>query len=155
VGSGCEYAATATCAGYQSADPTQAAKAAYAEMGTRARAMPVIAFQGDKDTTVPPVNAKQLIQQWQATGDWADDGARNHSVPAAPVGTVAGAVPGGRSYKVANYSDGHGGQLIQYWEVQGMAHAWSGGCACETFADPAGPDETAAMYAFFMSHPAP
>jgi poly(hydroxyalkanoate) depolymerase family esterase len=155
IGSGCEYAAGAACAGYRGVDPEQAGRQAYDAMGTRARMMPVIVFQGDKDTTVPPINAQQLIQQWQATGDWADDGARNHSVPAAPTDTVAGRVPAGRPYKVVNYSDGHGGELIQYWEVQGMAHAWSGGCSCESFADPTGPDETAAMYAFFMSHPAP
>jgi hypothetical protein len=36
-----------------------------------------------------------------------------------------------------------------------MEHAWSGGCSCEQYSDPSGPDETAAMYDFFMSHPAP
>ena len=49
VGSGCEYAATATCAGYKSADPDQAGRAAYREMGPRARLVPLIAFQGDND----------------------------------------------------------------------------------------------------------
>jgi poly(hydroxyalkanoate) depolymerase family esterase len=155
IGSGCEYAAGAACAGYRGVDPEQAGRQAYDAMGSRARMMPVIIFQGDKDKTVPPANAQQLIQQWQATGDLADNGARDHSVPTAPIDTAAGRVPAGRSYKVANYSDGHGRELIQYWEVQGMAHAWSGGCACEAFADPTGPNETAAMYAFFMSHPAP
>jgi poly(hydroxyalkanoate) depolymerase family esterase len=155
IGSGCEYAAGAACAGYQGVDPEQAGRQAYDAMGANARLMPVIIFQGDKDTTVPPVNAKQLIQQWQATGDWADNGARDHSVPTAPTDTVAGSIPGGRAYRVTNYADGHGGQLIQYWEVQGMAHAWSGGCACEEYADPTGPNESAAMYAFFMAHPAP
>ena len=61
VASGCEYDATATCAGYKSTDPATAAKAAYAEMGAHARPLPVIAFQGDADTTVPPINADQLV----------------------------------------------------------------------------------------------
>jgi poly(hydroxyalkanoate) depolymerase family esterase len=155
VGSGCEYAATATCAGYQSADPTQAAKAAYAEMGTRARAMPVIAFQGDQDTTVPPINADQLISQWQQTADLADDAAANGSVPAQAVKTEQGQVAGGRSYTVRSYSDANGGELMQYWLVQGMGHAWSGGCSCQPYSDPQGPDATAAMYAFFAAHPLP
>jgi poly(hydroxyalkanoate) depolymerase family esterase len=155
IGSGCEYAAGVACAGYQGVDPEQAGRQAYDAMGTNARVMPVIIFQGDQDKTIPPVNAQQLIQQWQATGDWADDGARDHSIPAAPTDTVPGAVPGGRPYKVANYSDGHGGELIQYWEVQGMGHAWSGGCSCAEFSDPGGPNETVAMYEFFMRHPAP
>ncbi len=77
IGSGCEYAATAACAGYKSADPAQAGRQAYKEMGARARPMPFIAFQGDADTTVPPANADQLVQQWLLTNDLADDGAAN------------------------------------------------------------------------------
>jgi poly(hydroxyalkanoate) depolymerase family esterase len=155
VGSGCEYAATATCAGYKSADPAQAAKAAYAEMGPRARPLPVIAFEGDKDTTVPPVNAQQLISQWQLTADMADDATANGSVPIAPLKTVEGQVPGGRSYTETVYGDAKGDELMQSWLVHGMGHAWSGGCSCESYADPTGPDETAAMYAFFQAHPMP
>ena len=151
TGSGCEYASTATCAGSQSADPNQAGAAAYKEMGSRARAMPVIAFQGDQNTTVPPVNADQLIQQWQQTADLAQDG----SVPGAPARTTSGQVPNGRSYTVSYYNDANGAELAQKWIVHGMTHAWSGGCSCESYADPQGPDATAAMYAFFMSHPMP
>jgi poly(3-hydroxybutyrate) depolymerase len=155
VGSGCEYAATATCAGYKSADPAQAGKAAHAAMGDSARPMPVITFQGDKDSTVPPVNAEQLISQWLVTADLADDGALNGSVPVAPVKTVDGQVPGGRSYRERIYDDAAGQELVQSWIVHGMGHAWSGGCSCQSYADPTGPDETAAMYAFFAAHPMP
>jgi poly(hydroxyalkanoate) depolymerase family esterase len=155
VGSGCEYAATATCAGYKSADPALAGKAAAAAMGEHARPMPVITFQGDKDTTVPPVNAEQLISQWLRTADIADDGAFNSSVPVVPVKTVEGQVPGGRSYTERFYDDALGDELVQSWVVHGMTHAWSGGCSCEAYADPKGPDETAAMYDFFTAHPMP
>jgi poly(hydroxyalkanoate) depolymerase family esterase len=155
IGSGCEYAAGAECAGHQSADPEGAGREAHKAMGAHARVMPVIVFQGEEDTTVPVINAQQLVEQWQATNDWADNGARDGSIPAAPSDIVKGAVPNGRSYTVAHYSDGHGGEFAQYWLVHGMGHAWSGGCSCETFSDPSGPDATAAMYDFFMSHPAP
>lgn len=155
VGSGCEYASTATCAGSKSADPAQAAQAAYKEMGARARKMPVIAFQGDKDTTVPPVNADQLVQQWQRTADLADDAASNGSVSRTPSETVLGHVPSGRTYTIRTYSDGKGSELVQYWLVHGMEHAWAGGNAQQSFSDPAAPDATATMYAFFMSHPMP
>jgi poly(hydroxyalkanoate) depolymerase family esterase len=149
IGSGCEYAATATCAGYQSADPTQAGRAAYAAMGSNARAMPVIVFEGDKDTTVPPINAQQAVQQWQTT----DGLALKTSVPGAPTSTSSGTAPGGQTYTVSHYSDGRGNELIQSWLVHGMGHAWSGGNSSQQYADPAGPDETAAMYAFFVQHP--
>ena len=154
VGSGCEYAAGASCAGYRGIDPEDAGQRAYQAMGTQAREVPVIVFQGDQDKTVPEVNAEQLVQQWQATDDWADDGARNSTIPADPV-KVKDPAPsgGGHTYTVRDYADGQGNELIQFWVVHGMGHAWSGGCDCEAYADTNGPNESAAMYAFFMSHP--
>jgi poly(hydroxyalkanoate) depolymerase family esterase len=153
IGSGCEYDSTATCAGYQSTDPATAAKAAFQEMGSRARALPVIAFQGDKDTTVPPVNADQLVQQWQMTAALASG--KSATALSNPTSTENGQVPNGRSYTVKKYDDSAGNPLVEYWTVHGMTHAWSGGCSCEQYSDPQGPDETAAMYAFFMKHPMP
>ncbi|HEY6762050.1 MAG TPA: PHB depolymerase family esterase [Baekduia sp.] len=155
VGSGCEYDATAACAGYQSTDPTTAGKAAYTEMGSRARVLPVIAFQGDADTTVPPINGTQLVQQWLTTDDLADDGAANGSIGTTAAKTTQGQVPNGRSYTVSDYDDSHGGEVLQYWLVHGMNHAWSGGSSSESYADPQGPDATSAMYQFFMAHPMP
>lgn len=155
VGSGCEYAATATCAGYKSADPALAAQQAYKEMGSNARPMPFIAFQGDADTTVPPVNADQLVQQWLTTGDLADDAALNGSVPQAPAKTTPGFAQGGDSYTLRSYVDKGKAELAQYWVVHGMNHAWSGGDPSQSFSDAKGPDETAAMYAFFLGHTGP
>jgi poly(hydroxyalkanoate) depolymerase family esterase len=155
IGSGCEYAATATCAGYKSADPATAAQAAYKEMGSHARPIPFIAFEGDQDTTVPPVNADQLVEQWLLTDDLADDGAQNGSVPTRASKTRWGQAAGGESYTVRTYLDNGRSELAQYWVVHGMEHAWSGGDASQQYSDPKGPDETAAMYAFFASHPGP
>jgi poly(hydroxyalkanoate) depolymerase family esterase len=153
VGSGCEYGATAACAGYQSTDPAKAAQSAYSAMGSFARVMPVIAFQGDKDTTVPPVNADQLVEQWSRTADLADNGQSDGSIGNAAAKTTEGQVPGGHSYTIRYYNDARGNPLVEYWTVHGMSHAWSGGCSCQKYADPQGPDETSAMYAFFMNHP--
>jgi poly(hydroxyalkanoate) depolymerase family esterase len=154
VGSGCEYAATAACAGYKSADPNQAGQQAFQAMGQYKRPMPVILFEGDQDKTVPPVNADQLVQQWQITNDLADGGA-NGSIPTSPMSVTHGSVSGGHTYTVTTYGDASHKELIQSWLVNGMGHAWSGGCSCQQYADPAGPDETGAMYAFFMAHPMP
>jgi poly(hydroxyalkanoate) depolymerase family esterase len=155
IGSGCEYASGAPCAGYKSADPVTAAQQAYKEMGAQARPMPFIAFEGDQDTTVPPVNADQLVQQWLLTDDMADDGTANDSVPNVPATTNEGQAPGGESYTVRTYNDKDQGELAEYWVVHGMGHAWSGGDGSQSYSDPAGPDESAAMYAFFASHPGP
>ena len=152
-GSGCEYTAGAACAGYQSADPSTAGKNAYAAMGSRARVMPWVVFQGDKDTTVPPINADQAVQAYQTMDDWADDGAQNGSVPKTPYKTVTGTSTGGLSYTVKYYADGQGNELGQYWTIHGMGHAWSGGDASQQYSEPKGPDASAAMYDFFMAHP--
>jgi poly(hydroxyalkanoate) depolymerase family esterase len=155
VGSGCEYDAGAACAGYRSTDPEQAGRAAYQEMGRHARRLPFVVFQGDQDYIVPPTNAQQLVRAGQVAADWSDDGSENGSVPTAPTTTTSGQSPGGQSYTSQDYSDGHGHELARLWLVHGMGHAWSGGNAAEQYADPAGPDETAAMYDFFTNHPAP
>ncbi|MCW3065865.1 MAG: hypothetical protein JWN32_3037 [Solirubrobacterales bacterium] len=157
VGSGCEYAAGAPCAGYRSADPEHAGLLARQAMGAYARPLPVVVFQGDQDTTVPPINADQLVRQWQVTADWADDGAANGSVPrmAGRTSYVRSSGSAGRTATVARYLDGRGGELVQRWLVRGMGHAWSGGCSCAAYADPSGPDATRVMYDFFMSHPMP
>jgi poly(hydroxyalkanoate) depolymerase family esterase len=159
IGSGCEYAATAACAGYKGIDPSSAGQQAYAAMGSHARPMPVIAFQGDQDTIVPPVNGQQVVQQWQVTDRLAGDGTANTALPGV-LSNLGGKVSvgrsrGGRSYTKRTYMDGHNAELIQYWLVSGMSHAWSGGARTASYSDPAGPDETAAMYAFFMNHPKP
>jgi hypothetical protein len=101
---------------------------------------------------VPAVNAEQLVRQWQVTGDWADDGAANGSIPRAAQKTSSeqGAV---RTATVAGFVDGRGQELVQRWLVRGMGHAWSGGCACVANADPSGPDATQVMYDFFLRHP--
>jgi len=124
-------------------------------MGAYARAMPVIVFQGDADTTVVPANGDRVVREWQVTDDLADDASNNGSVPVAPTSTANKQVPGGRSYTVTAYGDGHGGELIQYWVVHGMNHAWSGGCGCEPYADPTGPNESQAMVDFFLQHTLP
>jgi poly(hydroxyalkanoate) depolymerase family esterase len=155
VGSGCEYAAGAPCAGYRSTDPEQAGLLAQRAMGPYARPLPAVVFQGDRDTTVPPVNAEQLVRQWQVTADWADDGAANGSVPRSARKTSVKRRSGRRTARVASYADGRGRELVQRWLVRGMGHAWSGGCSCAAYADSSGPQATRAMYRFFMSHPMP
>ena len=156
VGDGCEYDAGAPCAFYRSADPEQAGRAAYQAMGSYARAVPFVAFEGDQDNVVAPVNAQQLVRAGQVAADWADDGSENGSVPQYPTSTnwSLGA-NGGQMYTTSSYSDGRGHELAQLWTVRGMSHAWSGGNAAQQYSDPSGPDETLNMYLFFMNHPMP
>jgi poly(hydroxyalkanoate) depolymerase family esterase len=153
-GSGCEFNGL-PCVGSPGPDPVTSGTAAYQAMGAQARPVPVIVFQGDADTTVVPANGDRIVREWQVTDDLADDGSNNGSMPVTPTSTTNKQVSGGRSYTVTTYGDGHGGDLIQYWVIHGMNHAWSGGCTCEQYADAAGPSESQAMVAFFLQHPMP
>jgi poly(hydroxyalkanoate) depolymerase family esterase len=154
VGSGCEYNGL-PCVGYQGPNPATTGKQAYDAMGAHARVMPVIVFQGDADNIVAPANAPLIVREWQVTDDYADNGSFDGSIPTAPTKVSWGVVPGGRFYTVTTYGDGHGNDLIDYWLVRGMNHAWSGGNGSQQYADPLGPDESAAMYAFFLGHRIP
>lgn len=154
VGSGCEYNGL-PCVGAPGPAATQTGQAAYQAMGKYARVMPAIVFQGDADDIVAPANAPLIVQEWQVTDNYVDDGAPSGAIPTSSTSTVNGTSPGGQPYTVTTYGDGNGSELIEYWLIHGMNHAWSGGSSTEQYADPSGPNETAAMYAFFSSHPLP
>jgi poly(hydroxyalkanoate) depolymerase family esterase len=154
VGSGCEFNGL-PCMGQPGPDPTQTGSAAYQAMGSHARVMPAIVFQGDADNIVDPANAPLIVREWQVTDNYVLGGSANGPIPTTPSQVTNGTTAGGRAYTVTSYGDGHGNELIEYWLIHGMNHAWSGGSSSEQYADPSGPDESAAMYAFFSSHPAP
>ena len=132
-------------------DPILQGAAAYSAMGSHARVVPVIAFQGTQDTTVPPINGDQVVRQWMETDRLASGGTYNGSF-SAPSGTVAGQVPGGRAYTVRTWNDPASSEVEEYWTVTGMAHAWSGGSTTGSYADPSGPSASQNMYTFFMAH---
>jgi poly(hydroxyalkanoate) depolymerase family esterase len=104
-----------------------------------ARAMPVIVFHGDRDTTVHPRNGEQVLSQ---------SGGRN----AASGNTVSaehGQVPGGHAYTRTVQVDPTGRVIHEHWVVHGAGHAWSGGSTRGSYTDPKGPDATRAMIRFF------
>jgi poly(hydroxyalkanoate) depolymerase family esterase len=154
AGSGCEYNGL-PCVGAPGPVATQTGQEAYQAMGNHARVMPAIVFQGDADDIVNPANAPLIVQEWQVTDNYVEVGGPSGAIPASPTSTVNGTSAGGQSYTVTTYGDSHGNELIKYWLVHGMNHAWSGGSNTEQYADPSGPNETAAMYAFFSSHTLP
>jgi poly(hydroxyalkanoate) depolymerase family esterase len=152
VVAGCEYGG-APCGPSGGPDPVAQGKAAYQAMGSFGHTMPVIVFHGDQDPVAAPINGQQVIQQWLATDDWADDGAANGSIPTTAASTVTAMVPGGRSYDLGRFLDGAGALLIESYVVHGAGHAWPGGPAGQPFTDPTGPDATGLSWAFFVAHP--
>ncbi len=130
-------------------DPVEQGQVAYNEMGSRARVVPTIVFQGTFDIVVHPINGDQVIQQWMETDQLASQGAYNASFDN-PTSVTNGQVPDGYSYTTSSWNDNNGNDIEEYWTVDGMGHAWSGGSLAGTFTDPLGPDETQAVYNFFM-----
>jgi poly(hydroxyalkanoate) depolymerase family esterase len=112
-------------------------------------AVPVIVFHGDRDTTVNPSNAEQVLML-AVIDDRGRAGAGGH-----PPQTTRGQVPGGRGYTRVVHRGRDGGVVGERWLVHGGGHAWSGGDPAGSFTDPLGPDASGEMLRFFREHPRP
>ena len=153
VHSGCEYKGL-PCGSGGGPDPTTAGNQMYSAMGSYKRVVPVIAFVGSADIVAPPINTSQIITSWAQTNDRTSDGADNNNIDDIADQTIPGQVPGGRSYTQYVYKNSTNGQIVlTQYIVDGMNHAWSGGCGCDPYGDPAGPNASSIMYDFFLAHP--
>lgn len=116
--------------------------------------VPLIVFHGDRDTTVHPRNAEQLIAHYRTVDD--TPGGRNASgKPVPPVVAVRkGQIPNGHTYTRATQRDAEGRPIMEQWTVHGLGHAWSGGSRAGSYTDAKGPDASAEMMRFFVQqHP--
>jgi poly(hydroxyalkanoate) depolymerase family esterase len=128
------------------ADPAASARAAFASMGPYARVMPMVIVHGTADRTVAPINGDQAVQQWRETNRLA--GAQLSAER--PSRQETGRVPGGYAYTVRRWDDGSR-PVVEYWQVEGLGHAWSGGSTAGSFTDPRGPNASEAMWRFFSA----
>ena len=102
----------------------------------------LIAFHGDADKTVSAENAYDLFEPWAA----ASDGADHTSV------RTTGRRPATvrRVYDGKRAADGASEEaLAELWIIDGLGHAWSGGTRDGSYTDPAGPNASERMVAFF------
>ena len=102
-------------------------------------AVPAIIFHGDRDTTVHPNNGGQVLEQ--ATGNMSTQKTLHR-----------GQIPGGHAYTRTTHTDAAGREILEYWNIRGAAHAWSGGSPAGSYTDPQGPDATREMLRFFLGH---
>ena len=102
------------------------------------RAIPIIVFHGDKDTTVHPACGDELIKQ----------GARQASND---IRIEPGRVPQGHSYTRTVHQDADGTAHAEQWLIHGAGHAWSGGSAHGSYTDGKGPDASREMMRFFQT----
>ena len=100
-----------------------------AEAGSGGPGIPLIVFQGGRDTTVSPANATALLRPWATTA------------------TVE--VADGPGWTRRRYRDRDGRVAAEWWTVHVLGHAWSGGSPGGSFTDPDGPDASAELVRFF------
>ena len=114
------------------------------------RVVPAIVFHGDRDTTVHPRNADQVIAQCAKHYARSSD-SQTETKPRVTV--QRGHAPAGQSYTRAVYHDARGQAILEQWQIHGAGHAWSGGSPSGSFTNPNGPDATREMLRFFFAHP--
>ena len=110
--------------------------------GDARRAPPTIVFHGDADATVQASNGAAVA-----------DAARQSPGSALTASTRTGSSPQGQRYTRTAYASGQDPATVEYWQLHGAGHAWSGGDAHGSYTDPRGIDASAEMLRFFMAHP--
>jgi poly(hydroxyalkanoate) depolymerase family esterase len=101
------------------------------------KALPIIVFHGDRDTTVHPANGAELIEQ------------RRHQHAAVDV--EPGTVPDGHAYTRTVHRQSDGSIHAEHWLIHGSGHAWSGGDVRGSYTDGKGPNASREMMRFFRT----
>ena len=153
--------------------PDASGQETVAEMGPRARIVPVLVMQGTNDNVNPYAAGLAAVQQWLGADDLIDDGQPNGSVSRVPAseethtatgtpdpgsaGTICdepclGGALGLQSYPftVAHYEDARGRSVLDFWTVYGANHDYTGTTG-GSFTDPTGPSMTRGAYAFLKA----
>jgi poly(hydroxyalkanoate) depolymerase family esterase len=99
-----------------------------------ARPVPVIVFHGDRDAIVHPSNGQTVYQQF---------------TQGVSVREVEERGEGGATKITA--LDAAGKVVAEHWTMHGAGHAWSGGSAAGSYAEPSGPNASAEMLRFFLA----
>lgn len=109
--------------------------------------VPLIIFHGDADTTVAPINADLLAEQWHEASARRSETkqGRNHQ-------SIEGQA-GGYNYTRTFYYDPRGQLIVEKWIVRQAGHTWVGGNSDGSYADVRGPDASSEMLRFFAAHP--
>jgi len=97
--------------------------------------MRTIVFHGDADTTVVPLNAREIINGRSFSSEHVHQGVSD----------------AGRRYTRQVFEDQNGVPVAENWLVQGAGHAWAGGNPQGSFTDQAGPDASKEMLRFFLN----
>jgi poly(hydroxyalkanoate) depolymerase family esterase len=139
------------CSDGSSSDPQVEGEHAYDRMeqnGLGDYQVPTMVFHGTDDGTVTPCNGDEAVEQATETNDLLDDDSDNGSVDYTADTTNTGSGPD-LSYTEYVYEDADGNPIVDYYVVDGMGHAWSGGSDTGSYTAPGGPDASAIMWDYF------
>ncbi len=116
-----------------------------------ARMAPLVVVQGTADSVVHGRSGSLVVDQWLAY-----DRARStdHRDPQRITRSraVRKASADGRRYTVTRWYSARGRKQLEYWQIEGLGHAWSGGLKDGSYSDPRGPRASTAMWTFFAGH---
>lgn len=132
--------------------PEYTARQAWAQMGERARHVPMLVIQGDADEVVPPSVADRLAAHWTAVNDMVDDGLVNGSLRMIEETHAVPSTSDTRAYTRTTRTAAEGISFIESYLVEGMGHAWPGPFGNGLFVDHAGPDASALVWDFARRH---
>lgn len=135
--------------------PDYTARQAWAQMGDRARRVPLLVIQGEQDDVVPPLVGDRLVEHWLAVGDLVDDGLLNGSLAVVEATTTVPSVEGRHAYVHTTLTAPDGSSVVEAYVVEDLGHAWPGPAGHGLFTDRAGPDASAIVWDFARRHPRP
>jgi len=98
-----------------------------------------IVFHGTGDQTVHPSNAERILSEARA-------GLAGPAFETQQKGSA-----GGRFYTRTVIADARGIPHAEYWSIDGLGHAWSGGSLDGSYTDPQGPEASREMLRFFLA----
>jgi poly(3-hydroxybutyrate) depolymerase len=116
------------------------------EAGESAITVPALVIHGDRDTTVNPLNADQIIEQLKARAEFIDP--TGGALMASDERCIES---GGRTYRQRDYTR-RGRILLRKVLIEGLGHAWSGGDPRHEFNDANGPDASRFIVDFVLQY---
>ena len=103
-------------------------------------AMPTIIFHGADDTVVHPRNGRAIAARSVATFSRLDEVVKQ------------GKTSAGTTFSKTVHRAANGKSFCEYWALEGVGHAWSGGNLAGSYTDTSGPDASREMLRFFLQH---
>jgi len=113
---------------------------------------PVVLIHGTNDQVVRAPNADRIVDQWLTS---RDAGPLHGLGRVRPLATTRAFVSDGRRCIRTRWYTASGRRVLEYWRIDGLRHAWSGGQTKGSFVDLAGPKAAEVMWTFFKRHRLP